>query len=111
METTTETTTSAAEDLLYFGHDVDANAVNHAHLEDDFIKEVKQKYPLARLRNRYDSGFKQKLELPGVSQEDYYMWLIARGWANCSLSFAVISSKRKNELMERAQEEYPDAFD
>ncbi len=109
-EIATDTVVSTAEDLLYFGHDLDANAVNHARLEDNFIKEVKEKYPLVRLKNRYDNGFKQRLDLPDVSQEDYYAWLIARGWAKCSLSFALVPQQRKSELMERAKEEYPDAF-
>jgi len=109
-ETTTETAT--AKDLLYFGQDFDANARNQALLEESFVKEVKEKYPLARLRNHHapSSGFKQGLDIPGVEQDDYYVWMISRGWANSSLSFALFTSKRKSELMERAKEEYPDAF-
>ena len=112
MTETTETIAATANDLLYFGHDFDANARNNALLEENFIKEVKEKYPLVQLRNRYDpsSGFKQSLDLPDTSQDDYYMWIIARGWVNCSMSFAFASSKRKGELMEKAKEEYPDAF-
>lgn len=50
----TETTTSVAKDLLYFGHDFDGNGRNNALLQENFIDEIKQKHPRVRLKDSYD---------------------------------------------------------
>ena len=56
------------KDLLYFGPDFDSQAVSNAKLQQNFIREAKEKFPNAKLEDCYDKvdGYRQGIEIEDV---------------------------------------------
>ena len=109
------------QDLLYFGYDWNEEAKENKKFQDDFIKEIKIKFPKVKLKDAYDSikGYRQEVYLDKENSDNYYSWLIGNGWFEFSLTMQLImmsvnqepESKIKFErYVDLAKKQYPEAF-
>lgn len=101
-------------DLMYFGSDYEKDS---ATLEQDFIKEVKEIFPDVRLIDAYNEikGRRQEVHLNDEQTDNYYSFLIGKGWLEMSLTMnialRVASGKEKiDNWISLAKKQYPDAF-
>ena len=100
-------------DLVYFGYAYEGDSQN---LEKEFIDEIKSKFPECELKNAYDEikGYRREISLPDELKDDYYTWIFAFGWAECSLSASLmmmgdnVDSARK--YIDMAKSQYPEKF-
>jgi hypothetical protein len=101
-------------DLMYFGYDYENDS---AKLQADFINEVKEVFPDVVLNNAYDQfkGYRQEVHLDDSKEDDYYSFLIGKGWFEMSLTMQLVM--RTDERMEDfkrwfklAKKQYPEAF-
>lgn len=99
-------------DLMHFGYDSEEDSRG---LEIDFKKEVKSKFESVELIDAYDQikGLRQEVYLPNDLKEDYYMWLIAKGWFQMSMNLQLIGMGDTEEfkrLIEVTKIKYPEVF-
>ena len=100
-------------DLVYFGYAYEGDSQN---LENEFIGEIKSKFSECELKNAYDEikGYRREVSLPEELRDDYYTWIFAFGWAECSLSASLmllgdnVDSARK--YIDMAKSQYPEKF-
>jgi len=99
-------------DLLYFGHDSQSNS----RLEQSFIEEALDKFPNAKMNDAYDEvkGLRQGIEIEVEDPDEYYAWVLVRGWADESLNLSLIAmdddQRRIQRILALAKERYPAAF-
>jgi hypothetical protein len=109
------------QDLLYFGYDFSEEAAENRQLQIDFIKEIKERFSEVALEDAYDNikGFRQEVYLPKKENNNYYSWLIGKGWFEMSLGMQllIMSASTDNEKKETfnkyvslAKEQYPESF-
>lgn len=96
-------------DLIYFGED--------EKLESEFINEFSCSFPKTVFTDEYHEtkGNRQGIRFTCESEKDYFMWIIAHGWANCSLNTCLLmmdSDRRKErkEIIRMAKLKYPHCF-
>jgi len=101
-------------DLLYFGYDYELTSANH---ERDFKEEITHSFPEVEMKNAYDQikGYRQEVYLPEEKRDDYYCWLIGKGWFEMSMSLQLMRlDKDKREdfkrLFDLTKQKYPEAF-
>jgi len=100
-------------DLVYFGYSYEGDSQN---LENEFMTDIKAKFPECELKDAYDEikGYRREVLLPEELKDDYYTWIFAFGWAECSLSASLmmmgdnVDSARKYINMAKSQ--YPENF-
>ncbi len=100
-------------DLVYFGYSYEGNSQN---LENEFMTDIKAKFPECELKDAYDEikGYRREVILSEELKDDYYTWIFAFGWAECSLSASLmmmgdnVDSARKYINMAKSQ--YPENF-
>jgi hypothetical protein len=99
-------------DLVYFGYDDDSY-----RLQADFIREVEERFPDVVLNDAYDSikGCRQDVRLDKSREDEYYTFLIGKGWFEMSLTMQLVmrSDERNDDFkkwFELAKKEYPEAF-
>lgn len=102
------------QDLVYFGGEYDPDSKQH---QIEFIKEIKEKFPNVELKDAYDyiKGFRQEVYIDKAEDDNYWSWLIAHGWLECSLGGQLMKmdSNEKERLLryiELAKQQYPDNF-
>jgi len=109
------------QDLLYFGYAYGEDEKESRKLESDFIKEIKEKFPHVHFKNAYDEikGYRQEVYLHKEDNDNYYSWLIGKGWFEMSLSMQLIMmlAGREPEQQEKfdkyfalAKLQYPEEF-
>jgi hypothetical protein len=101
-------------DLMYFGYDFEHDS---CQLQGDFIREVKDKFPDVVLNDAYDSikGYRQDVRLDKSREDEYYTFLIGKGWFEMSLTMQLVmmTNDRHDDFIrwfELAKEQYPKAF-
>lgn len=99
-------------DLVYFGYEWESDSRS---LEQEYIKEVKEAFPDIKLENSYDyiKGYRQSVYLDEKRKEDYLIWVLAFGWANCSMTLALLFREDEEqvlELIKKAKEKYPENY-
>jgi hypothetical protein len=99
-------------DLMYFGCEDDSR-----QLEIDFKKEIKEKFDNVELRNAYDNikGHRQEVYLDEEQKDDYYTWLIGKGWFRMSLNMQLMMIDKANHdefkrIFELTKKQYLEAF-
>ena len=106
-------------DLLYFGYDWSEDGLNNAKLEKEFMNELRIRFIDVVFEDAYDSikGYRQEVYLKESDNDDYYSWILANGWHNCSLTMQIImmegSEESKNKFhkyFNLAKEQYPENF-
>jgi len=107
------------QDLLYFGYDWSDESAENKKNQSDFIIEIKQKFPNVKLVNAYDSikGFRQEVYIEEKDNDDYYSWVMAKGWFEASFGLTLMSmspdAKQKesfNKYFDLAKKQYPESF-
>ena len=109
------------QDLLYFGYDFSDEGPENARTQDEFMKEIKERFPEVKFQNAYDSikGYRQKVYLPENENDNYYSWLIGNQWFEMSMSLQLImmSADRMPDQKENfekyfalAKKQYPENF-
>ncbi len=106
-------------DLLYFGYDFgETESKKH---EEEFIKEIREKFPNVKLQDAYDSikGYRQEVYLEKENKDNYFSWLFGKGWFEMSMTMQLIMMTSGTEpeqkiLFDRyfklAKTQYPEAF-
>ena len=103
-------------ELLYFGYPYEDESEKY---QNDFIKEVNEKFPLAKLKDAYDEikGYRQQVNIPKGEKENFMAWLIAYGWFDFGLTIQILrmsTDKESEELLkkyiDKAKEQYPNNF-
>lgn len=101
-------------DLLYFGYEYSEGAKTN---EEEFVKEIKEKFPIVRLENAYDSikGYRQEVYLPKIEEDNYRSWLIGMIWYEMSLTMQLMMmDENQKEKFEKfillAKIQYPSSF-
>lgn len=99
-------------DLIYFGYN--DNSVN---FEKEFIEEVKIIFPNVILKDAYNSikGYRQEVHLDKSDEDNYYSFLIGKGWLEMSLTLQIaMMDKNEHEKFKAwfniAKKQYPEAF-
>ena len=99
-------------DLIYFGYENNA-----PELQNQFISELTKDFPNVKLEDAYDSikGYRQQIMFESKDEEEINMWLIAKGWFNCSLTLGILllDDTRKKEvkrLISNTKKRYPQDF-
>lgn len=87
-------------DLMYFGYEWESDSY---HLQEMFLKEVKEKFPDIKLKDAYDSikGFRQAVYVEKGNEEDYFVWLFCHGWYNCSFALRVSKQEEMNRYVKK----------
>lgn len=102
------------QDLVYFGYDWDADAINH---QTEFMKTLRERFPMVEFKDAYDSikGYRQEVYLPEEESDNYFSWLLGYQWFEFSLTLQLIMmSPEKKEEFEKyfalAKKQYPQEF-
>ena len=95
--------------LLYFGDSYE----NGKEYQNEFISEIKEKFPLAKLTDAYDEikGYRQQVYVPKGEKENFMAWLIAFGWFEFGLGSQIMLMSDDKELkkyIDKAKEQYPE---
>lgn len=107
------------QDLIYFGYDWVDEATENRSNQNQYIKEIKERFPHAHLRDAYDDikGFRQEVYLYAEDNDNYYSWLIGKQWFELSLTMQLLmmsSESEHSEKIERyfklAKKQYPEVF-
>lgn len=103
-------------DIMYFGYGYEKDDPAKQY-EQDFIKEIKEFFPDARLENAYDEikGYRQAVHLDDKEKDNFMAYLIGKGWIDFSLTLQIaIMDKDELDDVKRwfklAKEKYPEAF-
>jgi len=101
-------------DLLYFGYEHEADS--HP-LEIEFINDIKTKFPDVILEDAYDDikGYRHNVSLDSSEKEEYLMYIIAEGWAGCSMMVSLFSMSKDradefSDIIAKAKVKYPHKF-
>jgi hypothetical protein len=96
-------------DLIYFGYD--------DKLEREFINEFSCSFYGTVFTDEYHEtkGNRQGISFTCESENQYFMWIIAHGWANCSLNTCLLmmdieQATKRAEIIKLAKLEYPHCF-
>ena len=86
-------------DLLYFGYDWSKEGQENGKLEKEFMNELRTRFIDVGFEDAYDSikGFRQEVYLKESEHDDYYSWILANGWHNCSLTMQLIMMEGSEE--------------
>ena len=102
------------QDLMYFGYEWDSESRNN---QNDFISEIKSRFPNVELKDAYDSikGYRQEVYLEENESDNYWAWIIAHGWLELSLTgqLMLMNEENKEELLkylDLAKTQYPQNF-
>ncbi len=102
------------QDLLYFGYSWEPESIINQSL---FIKGIYEKFPNVELRDAYNEikGYRQEVYLNSSDSENYWIWLVAYGWIDYSLTLTLMlnddeSYEKVKNYIERAKEQYPEKF-
>lgn len=102
------------QDLMYFGYSWEDNSQKN---ENDYISEVKGRFPNVELKDAYDEikGYRQEVYLEEAESDNYWAWLIAHGWIELSLTgqLMLMDESEKEKLLKfisLAKEQYPHKF-
>jgi hypothetical protein len=103
-------------DLMYFGSGWGEEA-EATKFQQDFIKEVQEAFPDVVLKDAYDEikGYRQEVHVDDDQEDNYYSFLIGRGWFEMSLIMQIVMmSKEKHDdfhkWYELAKQQYPQSF-
>jgi hypothetical protein len=100
-------------DLVYLGY---AYEEGSAKMEEQFIKEVKDRFPDCELIDAYNEikGYRREVILSDELKDDYYTWIFAFGWHECSLTANLMmrgeDPKDAIRYIELAKSQYPENF-
>lgn len=103
-------------DLVYFGQGEQEGSLE---LNNEFKQTIEEFFPEVELRDAHDyiKGYRQEVRLPNHREQEYYAWVIGKGWFRCSLNFQLMamgdSTEEKEKIrsyFEKAKELYPEAF-
>jgi len=100
-------------DLVYFGYSYEGDSQN---LENEFMNDIKVKFPECELKDAYDEikGYRREVLLPEELKDDYYTWIFAFGWAECSLSTCLMmmgdDANSARKYIDMAKSQYPENF-
>jgi len=101
-------------DIMYFGYPWDKDGPK---FQEEFIKDVKEKFPNVKLENAYDGikGYRQSVHLPDTETDNYMCFLIGKGWLELSLTLQIaMMDKSEHDKVKgwfaMAKKEYPEAF-
>ena len=100
-------------DVMYFGDEEDSLEV-----EETFIKKIKGRFGDGILRDAYDSfkGHRQEVYLPDETQDNYFSWIIAKGYYNLSWVLKLLQMDKSQQgefkrLVVLSQKQYPENFE
>jgi hypothetical protein len=100
-------------DLVYLGYSYEEGS---AKMEKQFMEEVKDRFPDCELIDAYDEikGYRREVILPSELKDDYYTWIFAFGWQECSLTSYLMmmgeDPKDAIRYIELAKSQYPENF-
>lgn len=99
-------------DLVYFGYTWEEDSLR---LEKEFMEEVSQTFPTAKLEDAYDDikGYRRSVFLEPEKEDDYLIFVIAHGWYWCSMSLQMMGYNQESkllELLERARKAHPECI-
>jgi len=101
-------------DLIYFGYDYEPTSANY---QNEFKEEIISSFPEVEMSDAYDpiKGYRQEVYFPEEKRDDYYCWLIGRGWFKMSfnLQLMMIDKDKKEDfkkLFDLTKQKYPEAF-
>lgn len=111
----------AHQDLVYFGYSYGEDDKQNRKFQSDFISEIKERFPHVELKDSYDDikGYRQTVYLHKEDNDNYYSWLIGKGWFEMSLTLQLIMMSSGNEPEQKekfdkyfqlAKIQYPEAF-
>lgn len=108
------------QDLLYFGYDFGEEAAESRKLEIEFMKELKERFTTVKFRNAYDNikGYRQEVYLEKENSDNYFAWVLAFAWFECSLTMQLLMMSYKepdqkalfDKYFALAKEQYPQKF-
>ena len=103
-------------DILYFGTSFGNSDQGGAMLEHSFIDEFKGKFPDAIIEDAHDRtmGYSQFIRIHNIYLNDYYAWMVARGWHKTSLNMnerSFASPGFNARVTSLAKKRYPHLFD
>ena len=101
-------------DLIYFGYSYENNSRQY---EIDFKKEIKEKFDNVELKDAYDDikGYRQQVHLNKDQKDNYYAWLIGKGWFEMSLNMQLMMRDKNLEseferIFKLAKTQYSESF-
>ena len=104
-------------DLLYFGYYGDKDSGEN---QSSFIKEITERFPNVNLEDAFDDikGYRQEVYLDKANEKNYYSWLFAKQWFECSMTMQLclmsqddLEEKAKFEkYFSLAKQQYPEEF-
>lgn len=103
-------------DTLYFGTSFGGSDQGNSILERSFIEEFKSKFPNAKIEDAHDRtmGYSQSIRIDNIYLNDYYAWMVARGWHKTSLDMSAKALTKKQfnvKVTNLAKAKYPHCFD
>lgn len=107
------------QDLLYFGYDWSEEGEENKKAEQEFIREIKEQFQHVELRDAYDGikGYRQEVFLHEEDDTDYNVWLIGKGWHECSFTMQLMMMSGEPRQIEKiegylklAKTKYPEVF-
>lgn len=102
-------------DTLYFGTSFGHTDQGGAMLQASFVEEFKNKFPDALIEDAHERtmGYSQSIRIHDIYLNDYYAWMMARGWFKTSLNMnaeAATNRNFKNRVTNLAKTRYPHLF-
>lgn len=104
-------------DLMYFGYGYGEEMAEAIKNQNDFIKEVRERFPKVVLKDAYDEikGYRQEVHLDDSETENYSAFLFGKGWFEMSLDMQInmMGGEKKDDVMrwiDLAKQQYPEAF-
>lgn len=101
-------------DVMYFGSEHEGNSLG---FQSDFIKQITEKFPNVKLKDAYDyiKGLRQEVHLDESDKDNYFSFLIGKGWYEMSLTMqiAMMDKDQVDECkrwLKLAKTQYPEAF-
>jgi hypothetical protein len=103
-------------DTVYFGTAFGIEDRSNAIIEQNFIEEFKKKFPDAAIDDAQDRtmGYSQSIRIENIYRNDYYAWMVARGWGGTStiMKTESLSKKKfKQRVTKLAKAKYPHTFE
>lgn len=101
-------------DIVYFGYEYETDSHN---LENEFKETIIKAFPDVKLIDRYDDikGYRQEVNLPDETKDNYLAWIIGNGWINSSLTtnLMMLDNDKYDELeriLKITKEQFPNSF-
>lgn len=108
------------QDLVYFGTDWDEEGGTKSEKhQSDFMVELKVRFPNVKFKDCYNEikGLRQEVYLEQVDDNNYFSWLIGKGWFEFSLTMQVLMMDKDPKQKEKfdkyialAKKQYPEEF-